>query len=544
MEPDDPANTLSASQQTLLQTYVKHDGAFMMASMEILSRLGDVPFRTNVFGLSEFKSHDPFDTTCTDCDEDHGMTVLEGLPSDSIGAGVSVSMDYTPYPSAEEIGLLSDETDTFVAATNAVPIFVDQASGRTTGVRLPRDSKKNPGRVVFLSFPLDAIPMAGDSPNNRVSILRNILAYLAPGVNGLGTLSLDRSAYTIPDRVVIEVADSDLAGKGTAAAKLKSNTDETGVNVTLFETPRHGVFNGSVTLVAAAASPKPGELRVTDGDTLTADYFDASAKSLVEVSAQIDARPPTISGTTADVDYQDAVVSWTTDELTDSLVQYGESAFLGKTAYRSTGTFDHSIVISALQPDHTYYYQVVSRDQAGNTTVDDNDGKLYTFHTLQPKMPPWSDDMEGATTDWTVENTEDSEFGWERGAPNNGVEDAAHSGENVWGSNLNASPGTYSETALISPAFLLTGGNRATLTFWHAYDFTVDATIQSATLEIITNSQANPVPVAHLRRRVGGLGTGANRSHAIHWQSCANCLVLSIIPGGGSNRSVSRLACG
>jgi hypothetical protein len=489
-------NTLSGTEQTLIQTYLKHDGAFMMASMEILSRLGDVPFRTNVFGLAEFKTHDPLDTSCTDCDEDHGMPVLAGLPSDSIGAGVNVTMDYSSYPELQEAGLFADESDTFVASTNAVSIFVDQASGRTTGVRLPRNSKKFSGRVVFMSFPLDGIPMTGDSPNNRVSILRNILAYLAPGVNGLGSLSLDRSAYTIPDRVVIQVADSDLAGKGVASAKLKSNTDPTGVNVTLLETPNRGVFNGSITLIAATDTPTAGQLRVTDRDILTADYLDASANSVVEVTAKIDATAPAISGTTADVDYQDAVVSWDTDEPTDSLVQYGESTFLGKTVYQSTATMNHSLTITALQPDHTYYYQVVSRDAAGNTTVDDNGGKLYTFHTLQPKLAPWSDDMEGTNTDWTVENTEDSQWGWERGAPANGIVTSAHSGNNVWGSNLNGVIGDYSESALISPAFLLTGGNRATLTFWHAYDFTVDATIQSATLQIITNSLANPVTAA------------------------------------------------
>jgi hypothetical protein len=56
--------------------------------------------------------------------------------------------------------------------------------------------------------------------------------------------------------------------------------------------------------------------------------------------------------------------------------------------------------------------------------------------------------------------------------------------------------GSYTETALISPAFQLTGGNRATLTFWHSYDFTVDATYEAATLQIVTNSQANPVMLA------------------------------------------------
>jgi hypothetical protein len=495
-------STLSLSQQTMIETYLKHDGSFLLASMEILARLGETEFRTNVLGDGEFKTPDPNDpfADCPDCDQDHGMPVLEGLPGDSIGAGVRLTMDYSEYPTlvldpiAPDVG--PDVSDTFTPTTNAVPIFVDEASGRVTGVRLPRNGSKSSGRVVFLGFPLDGIPMTGASPNNRVTILRNILAYLAPGVNGLGTLSFDRGAYTIPDRMTIQIADSDLAGKGTATAHVFSTTDTTGITLTLTETPQHGVFEGIVTLVPATATPKTAELRVADGDSVIAEYVDQSANSTVSIRCGVDATAPAISGTTATVDYEYAVIDWSTDEPADALVQYGESAFLGRTAYRSTAELDHELTLNNLQPGHTYYYQVVSRDPAGNTVIDDNGGKLYTFKTLLPKSLPWSDDMEGSATEWTVETTEDSELQWELGAPANGIVTSAHSGTKCWGSNLQGVMGTYTETALISPAFLLGGGNRATLTFWQAYDFTVDASYEAASLQIVTNSQANAVTLA------------------------------------------------
>ena len=34
-------------------------------------------------------------------------------------------------------------------------------------------------------------------------------------------------------------------------------------------------------------------------------------------------------------------------------------------------------------PNRVYFYDVVSRDEAGNTTVDDNQGNLYSFQTLR-----------------------------------------------------------------------------------------------------------------------------------------------------------------
>src|SRR2546430_7778925 len=56
----------------------------------------------------------------------------------------------------------------------------------------------------------------------------------------------------------------------------------------------------------------------------------------------------------------------------DALVQFGESTFLGRTAYAATHLTSHEVTVVGLQSDRTYYYQVVSRDLAGNTTVDDN----------------------------------------------------------------------------------------------------------------------------------------------------------------------------
>lgn len=493
------STTLSSTEQTLLQSYLKRDGALLFASMELATRMAGTDFRTNVLQVAEFTTNpDPF-SACPDCDEDHGMPMLEGLPGDSIGAHVQLTMDYGNYPVLDFGGFVPDigpdVSDTFTPTTNAVPIFIDHDSGRVTGIRWPRDPKDS-GRVVFLSFPLDGIPMAGDPPNNRVNVLRNILGYLAPGINGLGTLSMDRAAYSAPDRVTLTIADSDLAGQGAAKATITSTTDPTGVVVTLTEMPRKGVFQGAVTLVPDTANAKPGELKVNDGDLLEASYLDVSANSRVAVNARVDMVAPTISNVEQDVDYQFASISWVTDEPADSLVQFGESAFLTRTAYHATLETEHALIVDGLQYDHDYYYQVVSRDAAGNTTIDDNGGKFYTFHTKKPKLAPWSDAMEGAATDWVVENAQDSEYGWERGVPQNGVVSAAHSGTNCWASNLRGIPGTYTETALASPAILLTGGNRATLHFWQAYDFTTDATIESASLQVITNANSPAVTIA------------------------------------------------
>src|SRR5205807_6032409 len=136
-------------------------------------------------------------------------------------------------------------------------------------------------------------------------------------------------------------------------------------------------------------------------------------------------------------DYVEATISWDTSEETDALVQFGGSSgdptFLSRTAYSPDVDTSHEVVLSGLLPDHVYYFQVVSRDVAGNTTVDDNNGQLYTFRTLRPVIPPYFDNFENGATNWQVFTSDESQSSWTLGVPNNGVETAAHSPQLAWG---------------------------------------------------------------------------------------------------------------
>ena len=53
-DPTATNNTLNAQQQFMIQTYLNGGGSFFMASMGILSQLGDVPFRRNVLQVAGF----------------------------------------------------------------------------------------------------------------------------------------------------------------------------------------------------------------------------------------------------------------------------------------------------------------------------------------------------------------------------------------------------------------------------------------------------------------------------------------------------------
>jgi hypothetical protein len=243
----------------------------------------------------------------------------------------------------------------------------------------------------------------------------------------------------------------------------------------LDETAHGGLFSGFITLVATNTTV-PGQLRVRNGDTVTASYFDASIKSNVLATAIIDTNPPVITGVAVATNVGGAVVTWNTSEAADSLVQYGEGIILDHTAYNAQLVTSHSVTLSQLLANHLYYFQVASRDSAGNIATDDNQGALYSFTTPRLLQPPWFDNFESGATGWTVVPDTTSGLGsslnWTLGTPDNGLQTNAHSGVNAWGSDLDGEQIPFSASSyLYSPVIDLTGFSRATLTFWDCFDF-------------------------------------------------------------------------
>src|SRR5439155_2890958 len=204
-------------------------------------------------------------------------------------------LDYSAYSSdlLDLLGQSPDLSDPMNVTTNAVPILFEP-SGKAAGLRFPRTGQDSAGRLVFLSFPLDTVPTDAPPPNNRANLLRNILSFLAPGINGFGSIALDSPEYTIPSLATVEVADSDLADQGQITARFFSDTATNGVTVPLSETVRRGLFRGFVTLVGKASAPAPGQLRVQNGNVIRAEYLDASANSIISATAVVDTQPPVI----------------------------------------------------------------------------------------------------------------------------------------------------------------------------------------------------------------------------------------------------------
>lgn len=70
------------------------------------------------------------------------------------------------------------------------------------------------------------------------------------------------------------------------------------------------------------------------------------------------------------VDNQTAVISWTTDEASDSRVIFGVSAGnLNQTVFNSAAVTSHSVTLANLTPNTNYFYRVISVDEYGNSST-------------------------------------------------------------------------------------------------------------------------------------------------------------------------------
>ena len=116
----------------------------------------------------------------------------------------------------------------------------------------------------------------------------------------------------------------------------------------------------------------------------------------------VDTTPPIIKDVTASSETEaSAVITWTTNEPSNSQVEYGKTTEYGLTATSDELTTTHSITLSDLEPSTAYYYLVKSKDKAGNETSSTDN----TFITPQEKSPY---SLELLSLEWGRRTTEES----------------------------------------------------------------------------------------------------------------------------------------
>ncbi len=111
--------------------------------------------------------------------------------------------------------------------------------------------------------------------------------------------------------------------------------------------------------------------------------------ALSSSSQTLDTTPPTISNIQATaITATSSVISWSTDEVSDSQVEWGGTTAYGAIATNPSLATSHSIPFSGLAPSATYHYRVKSKDAAGNQAMSADQTFTMSGSTTADTQPP------------------------------------------------------------------------------------------------------------------------------------------------------------
>ncbi|RMF71486.1 MAG: hypothetical protein D6744_17900 [Planctomycetota bacterium] len=330
---------------------------------------------------------------------DQGETYSFLVISDGVNP-VKVTLAWDDVPGTPEVmPVLVNDLDLRVfdpSGTRYYPWTLNPASPATPAVRTQEDHANNIEQVV-----IDA-PVAGayrvevygfNVPQGPQSFSVAATPQLVD-CSSQGIIALDAVKYNCGGSAQVQVVDCDLNTDDlvveTVDVNIYSDSEPAGELLTLTESgPETAEFIASIPLVLSDAA---GALLIADGDTITAEYLDANdglggTNVLVTATAPVDCTPPVISNVQViNIGPRSATVTFDTDEAANGAVRFGaDCATLTSSAQESGFQTNHSISLTGLTDNTTYFFAVDAADQAANAATDDNAGSCYTFTT--PEVP-------------------------------------------------------------------------------------------------------------------------------------------------------------
>ena len=256
---------------------------------------------------------------------------------------------------------------------------------------------------------------ASGAPGTQTSIS----VTLAPGATPVSTLQFDLS---FPSTL-------SFAGVATGTAAAAAGKDASGNAITggarflIFGMNQNAIGSGVIASIQLniSAGASAGTIPLTISGIVSSDP-DANevpttgTSGSVTVTTGSDITPPTISGVSASgISGTSATISWTTNEASDSQVDYGITESYGNTTpLNSSMVTSHSQALSGLTQGTLYYYRVKSRDAAGNLAT--SSGYTFTTTSAPDTTPPTISGVSAtnisstsATVTWTTNETSDSQ---------------------------------------------------------------------------------------------------------------------------------------
>jgi hypothetical protein len=220
-----------------------------------------------------------------------------------------------------------------------------------------------------------------------------------PTISSVSTASLSSTSGTV---VWVTDEDSDSQVEyGTTASYGKTVSNSTRVK------------NHSVGVISLQASTLY-HYRVKSKDA--AGNLATSVDYTFTTPAPPDTTPPTISGVAVgSITSNGAVVTWTTNEAADSVVDFGLTATLGSSAQAPSLVTAHSVALAGLKESTVYRFRVKSKDAAGNLATS-RDATFTTLRAPDTTAPTINEvkvssvASSKATISWTTNEDSDSQI--------------------------------------------------------------------------------------------------------------------------------------
>jgi subtilase family serine protease len=311
----------------------------------------------------------------------------------SAGQPLKVTLVWTDYPGASGAAkALVNDLDLTVTAPDGTTTYLGNVFSNGESATGGSADRLNVEEQVFIKTP--------SIGSYTITVTGYNIPYgpqpFALVITPQGVITLNKMKYNGSSTVVIGVVDKDMNLSNTAIDELfvtiAGTSEPEGEQVRLVETgAATAVFTGTIPLRVGAPAASDGFLEVSDGDIITTTYNDVDDgtghPATVTATAVIDTTPPVISAVaSSSLAEIQASITWNTNEPADSTINYGETTALGISRPNSLLQTQHSMDLINLKEGTTYYYEVISRDEAGNLSRDDNGGSLFSFATTN--LPP------------------------------------------------------------------------------------------------------------------------------------------------------------
>ncbi len=225
-----------------------------------------------------------------------------------------------------------------------------------------------------------------------------------------------------------------------------------------------------------------------------------AAKLHIEYIAGDDETAPVISNVLSTALTTSATIGWTTNEASNSVVNYGTTTALGASESEGTLVTGHTMVLTGLTHSTTYYYEVSSTDFSGNTALDNNGGAYHSFTTAAPPPAPTISNVQvsgigedAATISWQTDVASNSvvDYGTTTGLGSSASDGAMVTSHSVSLSGLSAATQHYFQVSSTNETGTTTDTNGGAY-----YSFVTDAApttinISNVQLSDITSTSAS-----------------------------------------------------